>query len=188
MFESVFVSTLSVILAEMGDKTQLLAFLLAARFHKSVPIVLGIFAATLLNHGLAGALGAWMTMILGPTVLKVLLVGGFWAMAVWMLFPDKEDGGLLDNPMLQRLGVFGITLMTFFFAEMGDKTQIATVGLAAHYGNAWAVVFGTTLGMLIADVPAVFLGDTLAKKLPIRLIHVACAVLFFALGAVALVI
>lgn len=186
MFESVFVSTLSVVLAEMGDKTQLLAFLLAARFHRSVPIVLGIFTATLLNHGLAGALGAWITTVLGPTTLKVLLVGGFWAMAVWMLIPDKEEGGLLDHPMLQRFGVFGITLVTFFLAEMGDKTQIATVGLAAHYGNALAVVFGTTLGMLIADVPAVFLGDTLAKKLPIRLIHVACALLFFALGAVAL--
>lgn len=188
MFESIFVSTLSVVLAEMGDKTQLLAFLLAARFHSSVPIVLGIFVATLLNHGLAGALGAWITTVLGPTTLKFLLVGGFWAMAVWMLIPDKEDGGLLDNPTLQRFGVFGITLVTFFLAEMGDKTQIATVGLAAHYGNAIAVVFGTTLGMLIADVPAIFLGDTLARKLPIRLIHIACAVLFFALGAVALVV
>lgn len=188
MFESIFVSTLSVVLAEMGDKTQLLAFLLAARFHRSVPIVLGIFVATLLNHGLAGALGAWITTVLGPATLKFLLVGGFWAMAVWMLIPDKEDGGLLDNPALQRFGVFGITLVTFFLAEMGDKTQIATVGLAAHYGNAIAVVFGTTLGMLIADVPAIFLGDTLARKLPIRLIHIACAVLFFALGAVALVV
>ena len=183
MFESIFVSTLSVVLAEMGDRTQLLAFLLAARFHRSVPIVLGIFVATLLNHGLAGALGAWITTVLGPTTLKFLLVGGFWAMAVWMLIPDKEDGGLLDNPALQRFGVFGITLVTFFLAEMGDKTQIATVGLAAI-----AVVFGTTLGMLIADVPAIFLGDTLARKLPIRLIHIACAVLFFALGAVALVV
>ena len=107
MFESIFVSTLSVVLAEMGDKTQLLAFLLAARFHRSVPIVLGIFVATLLNHGLAGALGAWITTVLGPTTLKFLLVGGFWAMAVWMLVPDKEDGGLLDNrrscrPLRQR--------------------------------------------------------------------------------------
>lgn len=136
MFESMFVSALSVVLAEMGDKTQLLAFLLAARFHRSVPIVLGIFVATLLNHGFAGALGAWITTVLGPTTLKVLLVGGFWTVAVWMLIPDKEDGGLLDNPALQRFGVFGITLVTFFLAEMGDKTQMATVGLAAHYGNA----------------------------------------------------
>ena len=188
MLESIGVSILAVILAEMGDKTQLLAFLLAARFRRPMPIVLGILAATLLNHGLAGALGAWITTALTPTVLKWILVGGFWAMALWMLIPDKEDGGLLDAPWLQKFGVFGTTLITFFLAEMGDKTQVATVGLAAHYASAYAVVFGTTIGMLIADVPAVFLGNTLAKKLPIKLIHIACAVLFFALGLAALFI
>ena len=185
MTESIFVSVLAVVLAEMGDKTQLLALLLAARFRRPLPIVLGILVATLLNHGLAGALGAWITATLTPDVLKYILIAGFWAMAVWMLIPDKEDGGLLDNPWIQKFGVFGTTLVTFFLAEMGDKTQIATVGLAAHYANAYAVVFGTTIGMLIADVPEVFIGNTLAKKLPIKLIHISCALLFFALGLAA---
>ncbi len=188
MFEAIFVSALAVVLAEMGDKTQLLAFLLAARFCKPTPIILGILAATLFNHGLAGSFGVWITTVLKPETLKMILAGGFWAMAVWILIPDKEDGGLLEHPFLKKFGVFGTTAVTFFLAEMGDKTQIATVGLSAHYADAYAVVIGSTLGMLLADVPAVFVGNTLAKKLPIKLIRSCCAVLFFALGAVAFVV
>jgi len=185
MFESIFVSICAVVLAEIGDKTQLLALILAARFRRPAPIVLGILAATLLNHGLAGALGAWITSVLSAQTLKILLIAGFWAMAVWMLIPDKEDGGLLENPWMKKFGVFGATLVTFFLAEMGDKTQIATVGLAAHYNAPLLVVCGTTIGMLIADVPAVFLGDKAAQKLPMKLIHGICAALFFVLGLAA---
>ncbi|MEY2658469.1 MAG: hypothetical protein RLZZ395_2211, partial [Pseudomonadota bacterium] len=162
MNESLWVSTGVVALAEMGDKTQLLAFVLAARFRKPVPIVLGILLATLVNHGLAGALGAWITQVLSPGVLRWVLGLSFLAMAAWTLIPDniEED----ETHVAGRLGVFGATLITFFLAEMGDKTQIATVAMAAHYATPVMVVAGTTLGMLIADVPAVFVGNRFADR------------------------
>jgi len=178
--ESLFVSTGVVALAEVGDKTQLLAFILAARFKKPVPIILGILLATLLNHGLAGALGAWITSAVTPEVLRWVLGASFIGMAVWTLIPDKIEEE--ETHTAQRFGVFGATLITFFLAEMGDKTQIATVAMAAHYPNPLLVVMGTTLGMLIADVPAVFAGDKLADKIPMKLVHSIAAAIFAALG------
>lgn len=182
--EAFLVSTSIVALAEMGDKTQLLALVLAARFRKPWPIVLGIFVATVLNHALAGAAGAWVTTVLGPQVLRWVLGVSFIAMAVWMLIPDKLDDGETGNA--PRLGVFGTTVLAFFLAEMGDKTQIATVMLAAQY-NAYAwVVAGTTLGMMLANAPVVWFGDRLVKRVPIRLVHVISALIFAVLGVVAL--
>lgn len=178
--ESLFVSTGVVALAEVGDKTQLLAFILAARFKKPVPIILGILLATLLNHGLAGALGAWITSAVSPAMLRWVLGASFIGMAIWTLIPDKIEEE--ETQTAQRFGVFGATLITFFLAEMGDKTQIATVAMAAHYPNPLLVVMGTTLGMLIADVPAVFAGDKLADKIPMKLVHSIAAAIFAALG------
>lgn len=174
------VSTGVVALAEIGDKTQLLAFLLAARFKKPLPIVLGILLATLVNHGLAGALGAWITSAVSPTVLRWILGLGFIAMAAWTLVPDSIEDE--EASVASRFGVFGATLITFFLAEMGDKTQLATVALAAHYAAPFTVVMGTTLGMLIADVPAVFIGDKLADRIPMKLVHGIAAAIFAALG------
>jgi putative Ca2+/H+ antiporter (TMEM165/GDT1 family) len=182
--ESLLVSTGVVALAEMGDKTQLLAFLLAARFKKPVPIILGILAATLVNHGLAGALGAWITASVSPNVLRWILGVSFIGMAVWTLIPDKIEDE--ETQIAKKLGVFGATLITFFLAEMGDKTQIATIAMAAHYADPLLVVIGTTLGMLIADVPAVFMGDTLAEKIPMRLVHTVAAGIFAVLGVATL--
>ena len=178
--EALLVSTGVVALAEIGDKTQLLAFILAARFKKPVPIILGILAATLVNHGLAGALGAWITASVSPGILRWVLGLSFLGMAVWTLIPDKIEDE--ESQVAQRLGVFGATLVTFFLAEMGDKTQIATVALAAHYATPLLVVLGTTLGMLIADVPAVFVGDKLAARIPMKLVHSIAAVIFVLLG------
>jgi putative Ca2+/H+ antiporter (TMEM165/GDT1 family) len=182
--ESLFVSTGIVALAEIGDKTQLLAFVLAARFKKPLPIIFGILVATIVNHGLAGALGAWITNTLDPQLLRQVVGLSFLGMAAWTLIPDKIDED--ETTVASRFGVFGATAMTFFLAEMGDKTQVATVAMAAHYGEAVLVVIGTTLGMLIADVPAVFAGDKLAAKIPMKLVHSVAALLFAALGAVAL--
>lgn len=182
--ESLLVSTGVVALAEIGDKTQLLAFLLAARFKKPVPIIAGILLATIVNHGLAGALGAWITASVAPEIMRWVLGCSFIAMAVWTLIPDKIEEE--ENQVAKRLGVFGATLVTFFLAEMGDKTQIATVAMAAHYANPLLVVVGTTMGMLIADVPAVFIGDKLAGRLPMRLIHSVAAAVFALLGVATL--
>lgn len=179
--EAFLVSTGIVALAEIGDKTQLLAFLLAARFRRPLPICLGILIATVVNHACAGALGAWITTQLSPEVLRWGLGLGFVAMAVWTLIPDKldeeeEGGGRL------KLGVLGTTIVAFFLAEMGDKTQIATVAMAAQFKAFWAVVAGTTLGMMIANVPAVLLGDRLAGRIPVRLVHGVAALIFLVLG------
>jgi putative Ca2+/H+ antiporter (TMEM165/GDT1 family) len=178
--ESLFVSTGVVALAEIGDKTQLLAFILAARFKKPIPIVLGILAATVINHGLAGALGAWITSTITPEVLRWILGASFIGMAIWTLIPDKIEEE--ETQIAKRFGVFGATFVTFFLAEMGDKTQIATIAMAAHYAAPLLVVIGTTLGMLIADVPAVFAGEKLANKIPMKLVHSIAAAIFAALG------
>ena len=182
--ESFLVSTGVVALAEMGDKTQLLAFLLAARFKRPLPIIAGIFLATIVNHGLAGALGAWITTTLGPHTMRWILGVSFLGMAIWTMVPDKIEEE--ETQVAHRFGVFGATLITFFLAEMGDKTQVATVAMAAHYMDAWKVVAGTTLGMLIADVPAVFLGDKLSAKLSLKWVHAAAALVFAALGVATL--
>lgn len=182
--EALLLSTGVVALAEIGDKTQLLAFLLAARFKKPVPIILGILVATVFNHGLAGAVGAWITHSVDPEILRWVLGASFIGMAIWTLIPDEIEDE--ETQIAKRLGVFGATLVTFFLAEMGDKTQIATVAMAAHYPDPVMVVIGTTLGMLIADVPAVFIGDKLASKIPMRLVHSVAAAVFAGLGIAAL--
>jgi len=184
MIESLLVSTGVVALAEIGDKTQLLAFLLAARFKKPVPIILGILAATVVNHGLAGAVGAWITHSVSPEILRWVLGASFIGMAIWTMIPDKIEDE--ETQVAKRFGVFGATLITFFLAEMGDKTQIATIAMAAHYADPLLVVIGTTLGMLIADVPAVFVGDKLANKIPMKLVHSVAAAVFAVLGVATL--
>ena len=182
--ESLLVSTGVVALAEIGDKTQLLAFILAARFKKPVPIIAGILLATIVNHGLAGALGAWITASIRPDILRWVLGLSFIGMAIWTLIPDKIEEE--ETQIAKRFGVFGATLITFFLAEMGDKTQIATVAMAAHYSLPLMVVIGTTLGMLIADVPAVFAGEKLANKIPMKLVHSIAAAIFASLGVATL--
>jgi putative Ca2+/H+ antiporter (TMEM165/GDT1 family) len=182
--EAFLVSTGIVALAEMGDKTQLLSLVLAARFRKPWPIVLGIFVATLANHALAGAVGSWVTSALGPDVLRWVLGGSFIAMAAWMLIPDKLDDE--DASSKPRHGVFLTTLVAFFLAEMGDKTQVATVMLAARF-DAWAaVVAGTTLGMMLANAPVVWFGDRITRRVPIKLVHTIGALVFLVLGVLAL--
>ncbi|HEX5651241.1 MAG TPA: TMEM165/GDT1 family protein [Steroidobacteraceae bacterium] len=184
--EAFLISTGIVALAEIGDKTQLLALVLAARFRKPLPIILGILIATLANHALAGAAGAWISALVGPTAMRWILGLSFIAMAVWTLIPDKldaDDDGAAPAP---RFGVFGTTLVAFFLLEMGDKTQIATVALAAKYAALGAVVMGTTLGMMLANVPAVLLGEVAARKLPMQVVHRIAAAIFLALGVTVL--
>ncbi len=180
LLEALLVSTGIVALAEVGDKTQLLSFVLAARYRKPLPIVLGILVATLMNHALAAALGAWITHALAPGTMRWLLGVSFLAMAVWALVPDRLDSD--DARDSTRWGVFGATAIAFFLVEMGDKTQIATVALAAKYAAIAPVVAGTTLGMMLANVPAVVLGERIAHRLPVRLIHAVVAAIFAVLG------
>ena len=180
---TLLVSTGIVALAEIGDKTQLLAFVLAARFKRPLPIILGILLATLVNHGLAGALGSMLPWLFNPELLAWVLAISFLLMAVWILVPDKLDDCAI---VASRYGVFATTFFAFFIAEMGDKTQIATIALAAQYDAFIAVVVGTTLGMMIANVPAVMMGQKLAHKLPVRLVHAIAACIFAVLGVLAL--
>ncbi len=183
--EAFLVSTGIVALAEIGDKTQLLSLVLAAKFRRPIPIILGILVATLLNHAGAGAVGAWVTTFLGENALRWILGLSFLAMAVWIMIPDKldDDDVKVDTT---HYGIFGATLVAFFLAEMGDKTQIATVALAAQYASLFWVVAGTTLGMMIANVPAVLLGDKMANNLPLKLVHGIAAAIFAVLGVLAL--
>jgi putative Ca2+/H+ antiporter (TMEM165/GDT1 family) len=182
--EAFLVSTGVVALGEMGDKTQLLAIVLAATFRKPVPIILGIFVATLVNHAAAGAVGGWVAQALGPDVLRWVIGLSFLAMAGWILVPDKiDDAAASSEP---RFGMFGTTVVAFFLAEMGDKTQIATVALAARYPDIVQVVLGTTFGMMLANVPAVFLGDKIARKVSMKLVHGIAAVIFAILGLLTL--
>ena len=178
--EALLVSIGIVALAEIGDKTQLLTLVLAARYKKPWPIVAGIFVATLVNHGIAGAVGAWLTRMIGPDAMRWVLGLSFIAMAGWMLIPDK----LSDDAGASRTlgGVFLTTTMLFFFVEIGDKTQIATVALAARFDSLFAVVMGTTIGMIVANAPVAFFGEALAMRLPVRLVHVVAALVFAALG------
>jgi putative Ca2+/H+ antiporter (TMEM165/GDT1 family) len=182
--EAFFISTGVVALAEIGDKTQLLAFILAARFKRPLPIIAGILCATLVNHGLAGALGAWITTVVSPELMRWALGLSFIAMAGWTLIPDKIEEE--ETQVAHRMGVFGATLITFFLAEMGDKTQLATVALAAHYGAPLLVIAGTTLGMLLADVPAVFVGNAFAARIPMKLVHGIAAAIFALMGVLTL--
>ena len=181
--EAFLVSTGIVALAEIGDKTQLLAFILAAKFRKPLPIIIGILVATIGNHAFAGALGSWITSAVAPTTMRWVLGLSFIAMAAWTLVPDKFDE---DEARLAKYGVFGTTLIAFFLAEMGDKTQVATVALAAQYHAFLMVVAGTTCGMMIANVPAVLLGDRVANRVPVRVVHAIAAAIFAILGVATL--
>ena len=184
--EAFLVSTGIVALAEMGDKTQLLALVLALRFKKPWPIVAGIFVATIINHALAGAVGAWVTTMVSPQALRWILAASFLAMALWMLVPDKLDDA--DADPSPRFGVFVTTVVVFFLAEMGDKTQIATVMLAARYDAIIAVVAGSTLGMMLANAPVVWLGERVTRMVPLRAVHIVSALVFAVLGIAALVL
>ena len=177
--EAFLISTGIVALAEIGDKTQLLAFLLAAKFRRPVPIVLGILVATVANHGLAAAVGAWISSALGPEAMRWVLGLSFLGMAAWTLVPDKLDDA---DAKVGGYGVFLATVVAFFLAEMGDKTQVATVALAARFASTWAVVAGTTFGMMLANVPAVYFGERIANKVPLKLVHGIAAAIFAALG------
>ena len=182
--QAFLVSTGLVALAEIGDKTQLLAFVLAARYRRAWPIILGILLATLLCHALAGAVGATVIRLLGPDVLRWVLALSFFAMAAWIIVPDKLEESA--TPLTARFGVFGTTVATFIVAEMGDKTQLVTAALAARYASFYAVVAGATLGMMLTNIPAVLLGDRLAGWTPTRLMHAVAALIFVALGILAL--
>lgn len=182
--DAFLISTGIVALAEMGDKTQLLALVLAVRFRQPWPIVLGILVATVANHALAGALGSWVTTWMGPDVLRWVLGGSFIAMALWMLIPDQLDDD--EASTAPRFGVFGTTVIAFFLAEMGDKTQIATVMLAAQYQAYFWVVAGTTLGMMLANAPVVWLGERMTRLVPLRVVHTVSALIFLSLGLAAL--
>ncbi|TFW35214.1 TMEM165/GDT1 family protein [Massilia horti] len=177
--DAFLVSTGIVALAEIGDKTQLLAFLLAARFRRPLPIVCGILVATLFNHAFAAAVGALVSHLLGPEVMRWVLGLSFIAMAAWIMVPDEIDE---EETKMARFGVFLTTVIAFFLAEMGDKTQVATVALAARYSSVVAVVAGTTFGMLLANVPAVYFGGRIANKVPIKLVHGLAALIFAVLG------
>lgn len=181
--EAFLVSTGIVALAEVGDKTQLLSLVLAARYKRPWPIIAAICVATLLNHFLAAALGAWLGNLVSADVLRWVLGVSFIAMAVWIMVPDKLDD---NGPQLTKMSIFTTTLVLFFLAEMGDKTQIATVALAAQYHAVVAVVIGTTLGMMIANAPVVLMGEKIAKRLPVKMVHGVAAVIFAALGVAAL--
>lgn len=183
LMDAFLVSTGIVALAEIGDKTQLLAFLLAARFRRPVPIVLGIFVATIANHAFAAAIGAWISSVTDAQAMRWVLGVSFLGMAAWTLVPDKLDD---DDTTLAGRGVFLTTLLAFFVAEMGDKTQVATVALAARYASMAAVVAGTTFGMLLANVPAVYFGERIAGRVPLRLVHGIAAAIFAALGVATL--
>lgn len=180
LLETLLVSTTVVALGEIGDKTQLLALMLAVRFRKPWPIVAGILVATLVNHTIAGAAGNWVRTVVSPGVLQWLLAMSFFAVAAWALKPDRLEEENVGRA--SRLGVFAVTTIAFFLAEMGDKTQIATAVLAARFESLPAVVVGTTLGMLIADVPVVFAGQLAADRIPFKAVRIAAAALFAALG------
>ena len=178
--QTLLISTLAVAIAEIGDKTQLLSLVLAAKYRKPVPICFGILIATLLNHALAGYFGTLVSQWFSPQALRWIVALSFFAIAAWTLVPDKLDD---DKPRLAGWGVLAQTTLVFFLAEMGDKTQIATVVLAAQYTPLWQVVAGTTLGMLLANVPVVWLGSRFANRLPLRAARIGASVLFAILGA-----
>ena len=184
--QALLVSTGIVALAEMGDKTQLLALVLAARFRKPWPIIFGMLSATVANHAMAGALGAWVTTVLNPQTLRWIVGASFLGLAVWMLSPDKLDDNSVPPP--PRFGVFVTTAVVFFLAEMGDKTQIATVMLAARFNDYFAVVAGTTSGMMLANGPVIWFGEKVTHLVPLRVVHIVSALFFAALGLLALVI
>lgn len=180
MLEALFTSTTIVALAEIGDKTQLLAIVLAARFKRPVPIMLGILVATLANHFLAALVGSLAAGWLDGPVFRYAVATGFLAMAAWTLVPDTFDDD--EAPAVSRGGAFLTTLLAFFLVEMGDKTQVATIALGARFHDAVAVTMGTTLGMMLANVPAVLLGGEIVKRVPLGVVRLIAALFFAALG------
>jgi len=182
--EAFLVSCGLVALAEMGDKTQLLSLMLAARFGRPKPIVFGILIATLANHALAGAVGAWVADTVGMDRMRWILGISFFAMSLWALIPDKMEKVETQNG---RWGVFGTTLLLFFLAEMGDKTQVATVALAARFQSVYVIVAGTTIGMMIANVPVVYFGEKISRKIPLKVLRFITAGFFGILGILTLV-
>jgi len=185
MLEALLVSTMVVAVGELGDKTQLLTLVLAARYRKPWPIVAGILVATLANHTVAAWIGQWVRDAVSPGVLRWGLALSFFAVAAWALKPDQFDEA--DAPPVSDRNVFAVTVVAFFLAEIGDKTQIATAMLAAKFDSLVAVVAGTTLGMLLVDAPTAFLGDAAAKRIPFRAVRIAAAALFAGLGVWVLV-
>lgn len=181
--EAVLISAGVIFLAEIGDKTQLMALVLAARYRRALPIVAGILVATVVNHSIAAAIGVGLSALLAPEVLRWIVALAFFAMAAWVIVPDGDD---IETIPGTRLGVFGTTVVAFFIAEMGDKTQLATVALVVQFETMLLVVMGSTLGMMLANAPAVFVGDRIARKLPIRALRITAAVLFIVLGVLAL--
>lgn len=184
MIEALLVCVSSVALAEIGDKTQLLSFALAARYRQPWPIVFGMLAAILVNHTGASALGQWLLSVLTPSAMRWALALSFIAMGVWVLVPGKRFTEEVQ-PVRTKLGIFGTTLLTFFFAEMGDKTQVATVALAARFHDLPSVIIGTTLGMMFANMPVVFLGNRFAHRLPTAAVRTTAAIIFIVLGGLA---
>jgi len=182
--ETFLLSAMVVGLAEIGDKTQILSLMFAARFLRPLPIIFGIFFATIANHAAAGLAGTYLGALLSGPWMRWILGLSFLSVAVWALFPDKYEGG---DQAISRTGAFTATLIAFFFAEIGDKTQIATIGLAARFEQFYPVVLGTTLGMMLANIPAVLIGNKMADKLPVKAIRVTAAIVFAALGAVTLI-
>jgi Ca2+/H+ antiporter, TMEM165/GDT1 family len=183
--QSFLVSTGVVALAEMGDKTQILSLILAARYRRPIPIIVGVLTATLANHAAAGAIGTWLASVLNPSILNWTIVASFILMAGWILVPDNFTEGEVIMPK-HPMGVFGTTVFAFFLAEMGDKTQVATVALAARFHDFIGVVSGTTLGMMLANVPVIYLGHRFADRLPAKAVHVVAALIFVLLGGLAL--
>jgi putative Ca2+/H+ antiporter (TMEM165/GDT1 family) len=183
--QAFLVSTGVIALAEIGDKTQILSLILAARYRKPLPIILGVFTATLANHAAAGGIGTWLGQVLDPSLLNWLVVASFILMAGWILLPDKFDEEQVNLPK-RALGVFGTTVFAFFLAEMGDKTQVVTVALAARFHDFVGVVSGTTLGMMLANVPVIYLGHRFADRIPTKAVHVVAAVILVLMGGLAL--
>ena len=185
MLQPFIVSTSLVALAEIGDKTQLLSLVLAARYRQPIPVVLGVLVATLVNHAGAGAIGTLLSNVLSPTILNWAVVASFVVMAGSILIPDKLDESEITMPK-KAMGVFGTTVFAFFLAEMGDKTQVVTIALAARYHDFFSVVAGTTLGMMLANVPVIYLGSRFANRLPVKAVHIIASVIFVVLGGLAL--
>ena len=185
MLPTFLISTSLVALAEIGDKTQLLSLVLAARFRRPLPIVFGVLVATLVNHAGAGGFGTLLAEWLSPSLMNWAIVASFALMAGWILIPDKLDEGEIVMPK-KAMGVFGTTVIAFFLAEMGDKTQVVTIALAAQYRDFYSVVGGTTLGMMLANVPVIYLGSRFALRLHPQAVHILASIIFVVLGGIAL--
>ncbi len=183
--QAFLVSTAVVALAEIGDKTQILSLILAVRYRKPVPIILGVFTATLANHAMAGGIGTWLGQVLDPSLLNWLVVASFIFMAGWILWPDKLSEDEVRLPR-RAWGVFGTTVLSFFLAEMGDRTQVVTLALAARFNDFFGVVSGTTLGMMLANIPVIYLGHRFADRVPGNAVRILTAVIFVVLGGLAL--